>query len=112
MPELLRSFNKFKLSINGGIEFYERKINKLEALNLQKVRRSFMWMSIFCVSFFLMTSWLTIMFSRRAMFYLASEMNGHDIKVISKNSGKKQWSNKIIPLSDYQKDEVRTKDVA
>jgi hypothetical protein len=100
--KMTASFDKYQLSIKGGMEAYKKHIigNSLELLEAS--RRSLLWNSAFLVFFFLVSARLSVTFSRRALYYLATEMTGHDIKIILSSGARRPWSKKVILLSDYQ----------
>ena len=41
-------------------------------------------------------------FFEARFYYLATQMTGHDIKIISSSGARRAWSKKVILLSDYQ----------
>ena len=100
--KMTASFDKYQLSIKGGIQAYRRFIKKQSRAMLEKSRRMLLWNGAILAIFFLLSARLSVTFSRRALYYLATEMTGHDIKIISKSGGRRAWSKKVILLSDYQ----------
>lgn len=100
--KMTASFDKYQLSIKGGIQAYRKFIKDESRGLLEKSRRSLLWISALLAVFFLVSMRLSISLSRRALYYLATEMTGHDIKVISKTGARRPWSKKVILLSDYQ----------
>ena len=100
--KMTASFDKYQLSIEGGIQAYRKFIKNQSQLMLEKSRRNLLWSGAALVIFFLVTMRLSVSFSRRALYYLATEMTGHDIKIISSSGVRRPWSKKVILLSDYQ----------
>jgi hypothetical protein len=100
--KMTASFDKYQLSIKGGIQAYRQFIKKQSQNMLEKSRRKLLWNGVILAIFFLVSVRLSVSFSRRALYYLATEMTGHDIKIISKSGGRRAWSKKVILLSDFQ----------
>ncbi len=100
--KMIATFDKYQLAIAGGIQAYKKYALGESEKILSGSRRTLIWNCVFLSLFILVSTRLSISLTRRALFYLATEMTGHDIKIISKNGGRRSWSKKVILLSDYQ----------